>query len=982
IQNFPGKSSPGCYTVIDNGARDLSSGHGTHVAVTAVGDSAPNGMARGVAPSARLLFQAIEDYVDFTGDCELVYTDGYYLFGIPDTLANLFQAAYDGGARLHSNSWGADVSGAYTANSAAADDFVWRHPEMTLIFSAGNRGVDKNSDGFVDSNSIEAPATAKNVIAVGASENDRAGDYPCDTTLTYPSNDPFQAGQTCAAMGGQNALGTYGARWPDAFPVEPIFGDVTAGNSGQMAAFSGRGPTDDGRIKPDVVAPGTWLLSGYSELYRQGYDPEPNNVDGKFQLDGWGFPAGDRYKYFGGTSMAAPLVAGAATVVRDRYQRDFDHAASAALVKATLINTAVDLPDENNDGVNDNDFPIPNIHEGWGRVDLVAATQVAAFVDDPLGVLTDGVQSYTYQLGAAGPFKVTLAWSDFPATEAAAVGLVNDLDLEVTSPAGVTYVGNVFANGWSQTGGEADRVNNVENVFVPSAAAGEWTVTVRGVNVPAGNQPYALVVDGAVEEPVEEPVDEPPAVAITTPADDDEVAGTVSIGAEATDDNGVARVEFYVDGGLLGVDSSSPYTVNWNSTSAVNGRHKLRVRAIDTADQTAEAEVTVWLANPLPDAPPTVSITAPAANAVVEDIVTIAVNAEDDNGIHTVEVLIDGQPFTRDDTPPYIVHWDSRDAANGLHEIRAKAVDTVGQWRDAGVIVEVDNPAVNPNLPLSIVEPADNATISGTVTISAQVAAPNDVTNVEFYVDGRSIGAATAQPFAVEWDSRGVANGMRLLTVLSFSAASGFNNDSVEVTVDNPPPAPSLLLSTAQGGDVGFRFSDEDILRFDPNTGAWSLFFDGSDVGLGASFRHDVDAFDVTQDGAILLSIAGSATMPDVGWVDDSDIVRFVPERLGQNTAGRFELYFEGSDVGLAHDAEDIDALQLLPDGDLLISTIGTVFAPGVMGKDEDLLRFTPATLGVDTSGRWTVYADGSDIGLGDERAEDTSALAVSEDGS
>ncbi|MEZ4583030.1 MAG: S8 family serine peptidase [Caldilineaceae bacterium] len=296
-----------------------------------------------------------------------------------------------GGARLHSNSWGADVSGAYTANSAAADDFVWRHPEMTLIFSAGNRGVDKNSDGFVDSNSIEAPATAKNVIAVGASENDRAGDYPCDTTLTYPSNDPFQAGQTCAAMGGQNALGTYGVRWPDAFPVEPIFGDVTAGNSGQMAAFSGRGPTDDGRIKPDVVAPGTWLLSGYSELYRQGYDPEPNSVDGKFQLDGWGFPAGDRYKYFGGTSMAAPLVAGAATVVRDRYQRDFDHAASAALVKATLINTAVDLPDENNDGVNDNDFPIPNIHEGWGRVRSGRRlTQVAAFVDDPVGHYAHG----------------------------------------------------------------------------------------------------------------------------------------------------------------------------------------------------------------------------------------------------------------------------------------------------------------------------------------------------------------------------------------------------------------------------------------------------------------------------------------------------------------------------------------------------------------------------------------------------------------
>ena len=73
----------------------------------------------------------------------------------------------------------------------------------------------------------------------------------------------------------------------------------------------------------------------------------------------------------GGTSMAAPLVAGGAAVVRDFYQKSRGHQASAALVKATLINSAVDLLDENNDGVFDNANPIPNMHEGWGRVDLV-----------------------------------------------------------------------------------------------------------------------------------------------------------------------------------------------------------------------------------------------------------------------------------------------------------------------------------------------------------------------------------------------------------------------------------------------------------------------------------------------------------------------------------------------------------------------------------------------------------------------------------
>ncbi|MEZ4583029.1 MAG: hypothetical protein R3A10_15575 [Caldilineaceae bacterium] len=178
--------------------------------------------------------------------------------------------------------------------------------------------------------------------------------------------------------------------------------------------------------------------------------------------------------------------------------------------------------------------------------------------------------------------------------------MVNDLDLEVTSPAGVTYVGNVFANGWSQTGEKPDRVNNVENVFVPSAAA-EWTVTVAASTCHRAASPrwwstarWRNRSKGArwtSRRPWPSP----------RPRTDDEVAGTVSIGAEATDDSGVAGSSSTSTAVCSRWTPPSPYVVNWNSTSAVNGRHKLRVRAIDTADQTAEAEVTVRLANPLPD---------------------------------------------------------------------------------------------------------------------------------------------------------------------------------------------------------------------------------------------------------------------------------------------------------------------------------------------------------------------------------------------
>ena len=264
-----------------------------------------------------------------------------------------------------------------------------------------------------------------------------------------------------------------------------------------MAAFSSRGPTDDGRIKPDVVAPGSWVLSGYSDLYQDGYDTLPNPQDGLFQYAGWGYPLNDKLKYLGGTSMANPLAAGGAAVVRDYYQKVHGRSASAALVKATLVNSAHDLLDENNDGVDDNDAPIPNTSEGWGRVDLAAATDGSReFTDDEASLPTGGFASYAYDVSGGTPLKITLAWSDYPGNPSATKMLVNNLDLEVTGPGGAFYRGNVFAGGWSVAGGGADSTNNVENVYVESPAAGLWTVTVRGFNVPQGPQPYAVVVGG------------------------------------------------------------------------------------------------------------------------------------------------------------------------------------------------------------------------------------------------------------------------------------------------------------------------------------------------------------------------------------------------------------------------------------------------------------------------------------------------------
>jgi len=505
IFNARGVTADNCIaSSVDDVTREVESGHGTHVAVSALGAglAGPNGVGRGVAPEAELVFQAVENYVIVKSACKNESVDdGYRLIGLPQDVGQLYLQAYGAGVRIHNNSWGASVAGAYTARSARTDAFLHQVSDMTIVFSAGNSGVDRNGDGLVDNGSIGAPGTAKNVITVGASENARADGFPCDTNLPYKDSG---TDQTCAEMGGRNVI-TPWLGW--GFAAAPLRDDPSAGNAEQMGGFSSRGPTRDGRIKPDIVAPGTWILSGYSDMYQEGYNNDPiNPQNNAYQDDGYGLPFNEHYKYFGGTSMSAPIVTGAAAIVREFYQEAHAVTPSSALIKASLINSAVDLLDENNDGVNDNRFPIPNTHEGWGRINLVNATdKTAQFVDDPTGVATGNVARYSYTIpGGGGPLKITLVWNDAPGNPMAGPDLVNNLDLVVTSPEAVTYIGNHFGGGWTlQGGGQADRTNNVENVYIQTAAPGIWTVEVRGTNVPVspnpnlpgGTQPFALVVD-------------------------------------------------------------------------------------------------------------------------------------------------------------------------------------------------------------------------------------------------------------------------------------------------------------------------------------------------------------------------------------------------------------------------------------------------------------------------------------------------------
>jgi subtilisin-like proprotein convertase family protein len=430
-------------------------GHGTHVTGSVLGNGCRSGSGgaptyvgsyAGLAPQASLVFQSV-----------MGSTCG--LSGLPTDLNTLFSQARNAGARIHTNSWGAAVNGQYTTDSENTDEFMRNNRDYTILFAAGNEGADGNSDGFINPDSMSAPGTAKNCITVGGSEN-------------YRLSGGYNPGGACS---------TWGGCWPSDYPANPIYSDRLSDNATGMVAFSSRGPTDDGRLKPDVVAPGSNILSTKSQaLYVSG---------------GWGAGPNQYYQYMGGTSMATPLTAGAVALIRDWYT-DVKGVTtpSSALLKATVINSAVNMHPGQYGSPLEQQPQLPNSIQGWGRVNVASATDDShSFYDlaDANGLATGASHSYEFVQCTAPAAKITLVWTDYPGST-----LVNDLDLTVTAPGGTVYRGNVFSSGWSASGGSADRKNNVESVYLQSPAAGTWTVTVSGYNVPQGTkQGYALVVD-------------------------------------------------------------------------------------------------------------------------------------------------------------------------------------------------------------------------------------------------------------------------------------------------------------------------------------------------------------------------------------------------------------------------------------------------------------------------------------------------------
>jgi serine protease AprX len=426
-------------------------GHGTHVAGSVLADgSASDGTYAGVAPAATLYFQSLLDPRGGLG-------------GLPVSLEDLFEPAYQAGARVHNNSWGAATASAYTVDSNDVDAYAAKRRDMLIVIAAGNEGTAAdpfNSEpGFVDWLSIGSPASCKNALTVGAARNRR----------------------TTGGLSGR----TYGDTWRQDFPKPPIADQRVSGDPECMAAFSSRGPCDDRRIKPDIVAPGTDIVSTKSDIA----------PDDHF----WGLvddnPA---YAYMGGTSMACPLVAGCAALVRQYFVDERDNSPSAALLKATLVNGARWLSGP--DSVADREAR-PNFHQGFGAVNLTTTVPNPAEPDLRLEFV-DCWETPNLQLGETGerrrfqvdveagmPLRLCMAYTDLPGRS-----LQNDLSVMVQDPTGAKIAGNTGLPEITRS----DVDNNVEVIRVDDPTPGRWLIQVFARNLLRPPQDYALVVTGSL----------------------------------------------------------------------------------------------------------------------------------------------------------------------------------------------------------------------------------------------------------------------------------------------------------------------------------------------------------------------------------------------------------------------------------------------------------------------------------------------------
>jgi subtilisin family serine protease len=403
--------------------QEISMGHGTYVSGIIAGRKSSNGLDGEVGYADGVATGAKLSFFDMEIGAAGIQDPG---------VSRLFESFYnDGsGAKIMNGSWGRSYGGLYTSFCRDWDGLLRsKYADVLFVVSAGNTGI-----GAVEA-SIQNPADCKNAMAVGAS-------------LSYGR-------------------------------------DIRSKEKGieYMADYSSRGPSADGRIKPDIVAPGHFIVAPNADPSRIGECDGSSRPNVQYSLS-----AGKGGRYVSGTSMSTPVVAGSAAIVRQYFEEGWCAEEmccgskgcgepinpSGSLLKAILLNGAESLtggvqvvPDGSvTESVSEYDN-----NQGYGRLNLLNSlplngeNDLQMIVVNDKGIRNEATQEYVVDIdmsnGCSADLRVTLAWFDAPGSVGCTSCIMNDLDLYIEE---VNGSDTFYPNGLSRR----DRKNTVERIRVSS----------------------------------------------------------------------------------------------------------------------------------------------------------------------------------------------------------------------------------------------------------------------------------------------------------------------------------------------------------------------------------------------------------------------------------------------------------------------------------------------------------------------------------
>lgn len=341
------------------------------------------------------------------------------------------------------------------------------------------------------------------------------------------------------------------------------------------------------------------------------------------------------------------------------------------------------------------------------------------------------------------------------------------------------------------------------NWTLDSSENGVHTLTAKAFDA-AGNEATSTPVTVTVELPSGSDT-EAPAVTLTRPASPQTIttAQTLELEADAVDNVGVVRVEFYDGDTLLNTVAESPYTYAWQLGSSLNGTCSVTARAYDAEGNvgTSEAiEVTVNVQG-TDTVKPTVTLTAPSAGASFNTAmaVTLTATANDDVGVTRVE-FFDGATRigAADTTAPYSVVWNVTAATNGTRNLTARAYDAAANTATSAVVAVTVNisDTVLPNVALTAPAAGASFTTAQTVTLTATASDNVGVTRVEFFDGATRIGAPdTAAPYSAAWTIGSAQNGTHSLTARAYDAAGNVRTSAARSVTVNVGGASTALLT-------------------------------------------------------------------------------------------------------------------------------------------------------------------------------------------